>query len=47
VEVSVEDAVTHQALATEVSEVFWVDGPFDLKRGYEGVIRVRPRWRFE
>jgi ABC-type polysaccharide/polyol phosphate transport system ATPase subunit len=47
IEASVEDATTHEAQATHVSEPFFVDGPFDARRGYEGIIRVQQRWHFE
>jgi len=47
IEVSIEDALSHTALATQVSEAFFVPGPFDAKRGYDGIIRVQHRWTFE
>jgi ABC-type polysaccharide/polyol phosphate transport system ATPase subunit len=47
VEVSIEDAATQAALATQVSESFFVPGLFDMKRGYDGIIRVRHRWSLE
>jgi ABC-type polysaccharide/polyol phosphate transport system ATPase subunit len=46
VEVTIEDAATQAALATQVSAPFFVPGPFDLKRGYDGILRVRQRWSF-
>jgi lipopolysaccharide transport system ATP-binding protein len=45
VEVSIEDA-GYSALATQVSEPFFVDGPFDARRGYEGIVRVQQQWSF-
>jgi lipopolysaccharide transport system ATP-binding protein len=47
VEVSIEDAVSHTALATQVSGPFFVPGPFDARRGYDGIIRIRHHWKFE
>jgi lipopolysaccharide transport system ATP-binding protein len=46
-EVSLEDAKTHIALATQVSETFFVPGYFDVRRGYHGIIQVESRWRFD
>ena len=47
VEVSIEVAVSHSVLATQVSLPFFVPGEFDLKRGYLGVVRVESAWSFE
>jgi lipopolysaccharide transport system ATP-binding protein len=47
IEVSLEDAKTHSALATHVSETIFVPGYFDVRRGYLGVIQVESRWHFE
>jgi lipopolysaccharide transport system ATP-binding protein len=47
IEVSIEDAASHAEVATQVSEPFWVPGPFDTKRGYDGIIRIQQRWTFE
>jgi len=47
VEASIEDAATHEALVTRVSDPFYVDGPFDARRGYPGIVRVDQRWTFE
>jgi ABC-type polysaccharide/polyol phosphate transport system ATPase subunit len=45
-EISIEAADSHTVLATQVSQPFFVDGPFDVKRGYDGIIRVIPEWSF-
>jgi ABC-type polysaccharide/polyol phosphate transport system ATPase subunit len=45
-EVSIEDASSHGALATQVSEPFGIPGDFDQKRGYEGIVRVEEQWHF-
>ena len=46
IEVSIEDAVSHASLATQVSEPFFVPGNFDMVRGYDGIIRVKHSWSF-
>ena len=45
-EVVIEDAASLKPLASRVSGMFWVPGEFDLRRGHDGVIAVRPRWSF-
>lgn len=45
-EVSIEDTQSLVPLAAQISETFSVKGPFDLKRGYDGVIKARHRWTF-
>jgi hypothetical protein len=47
IEASIEDAATHEALVTRVSDPFYVDGVFDAGRGYPGIVRVDQRWSFE
>jgi hypothetical protein len=46
-EVSIEDALSHAVLATQISSPFSVPGEFDVKRGYDGIIRVQTRWHFD
>jgi lipopolysaccharide transport system ATP-binding protein len=45
-EVSIEDAQTLEPRVTQLSEPFDIDGTFDPRRGYEGVVRPRRDWRF-
>jgi ABC-type polysaccharide/polyol phosphate transport system ATPase subunit len=45
-EVSIEDADSHTAFATQVSGPFYVTGTFDERRGFDGVLKVADRWRF-
>ncbi len=45
-EVSIEDAMSHAVLATQISKPFAVPGEFDVKRGYDGILKVETRWRF-
>jgi lipopolysaccharide transport system ATP-binding protein len=46
-EVSIEDSFSMSPLVTHVSEPFFVEGPFDTRRGYEGILRVQRQWSFE
>jgi lipopolysaccharide transport system ATP-binding protein len=46
-EVSIEDAVTLEPLVTQLSEPFYIEGSFDPKRGYEGVVKPSRKWQFE
>jgi ABC-type polysaccharide/polyol phosphate transport system ATPase subunit len=46
-EVAIEDASSLAPLVTHVSEPFYVPGPFDPLRGYEGIINVRRQWSFQ
>jgi ABC-type polysaccharide/polyol phosphate transport system ATPase subunit len=46
IEASIEDTRSLQPLVSQVSEPFFVEGPFDERRGYEGIARPRREWRF-
>jgi ABC-type polysaccharide/polyol phosphate transport system ATPase subunit len=46
IEVAIEDASSLAPLVTHVSDPFYVPGPFDARRGYEGIINVRRNWTF-
>lgn len=46
IEVYIEDAISFAPLAMEFSLPFRVEGEFEQKRGYDGVIKTRHRWRF-
>ncbi len=47
VEAALEDAASHAALATQVSEHFFVPGIFDTRRGYIGIVQVKSHWAVE
>jgi lipopolysaccharide transport system ATP-binding protein len=46
-EISIEDASSHSVLATQISKPFAVPGEFDVKRGYDGILKVETHWRFD
>jgi ABC-type polysaccharide/polyol phosphate transport system ATPase subunit len=46
IEASIEDAATVDPVITELSESFFVPGPFDPRRGFEGVVKPHHEWRF-
>jgi ABC-type polysaccharide/polyol phosphate transport system ATPase subunit len=46
IEVSIEDSLSHTVLATQISAPFSVPGEFDVKRGYDGILRVQTQWDF-
>jgi ABC-type polysaccharide/polyol phosphate transport system ATPase subunit len=46
-EISMEDAVSHTVLATQISESFFVPGPFDAKRGFHGIVKIETAWQHD
>lgn len=46
-EASVQDAETHTAFATQVSDYFYMPGDWDPKRGFPGMIYIQNDWHVE
>jgi lipopolysaccharide transport system ATP-binding protein len=47
VEVSIQDAASLVSLVTGVSNPLYLEGEWDERRGYTGIVKLKHRWSFE